>query len=43
MVPGPPDDMSVSLGDAVVDSNGELKCSRHDGGGRRLWVFKDSG
>lgn len=43
MQPGPPDDMSVSLDDVAVYGNREVRCRRHEGGVKRLWVFKGSG
>lgn len=43
MQEGPPDDVSVSLGDVVVKDNSEIRHSRHDGGVRRLWVFTGFG
>lgn len=43
MEPGPPDDVSVSLGDVVVNSNRENRCSGHGGGVRRLWISRGSG
>lgn len=43
MEPGPPDDMSVSLGEVVVNGNRDIRRSRRDGGVRRLWVFSRSG
>lgn len=40
---GPPDDVSVSLGDVVVNGNRENRRSGHGGGVRRLWISRGSG